>query len=180
MKIVKTKLEGVVVIEHRVFADDRGYFLESHNKREFAKQGLDLEFVQDNSSRSKKHTLRGLHYQKNPKAQGKLVMVNFGTIFDVAVDITKGSPTFGQWVGVELSCQNRKALYVPPGFAHGFVVTSDTADVTYKCTEYYSPEHDRGIIWSDPDIGIKWPVEPRFFSEKDLKAPLLQNADINF
>jgi dTDP-4-dehydrorhamnose 3,5-epimerase len=170
----------IILVEMKVFADDRGFFMETYKHSEFANHGIKEYFVQDNHSRSSKNVLRGLHYQKNPKAQGKLVRCIAGRIFDVAVDIRKGSPTYGKWVGAELSSENNYMLYIPPGFAHGFVVLSDFAEILYKCTEEYSAENDRGIIWNDPDIKIKWPTESPILSEKDQKNPLLKDADNNF
>ncbi|MCC6813093.1 MAG: dTDP-4-dehydrorhamnose 3,5-epimerase, partial [Rubrivivax sp.] len=158
MHVIPTALAGVLVLEPRVFGDDRGFFMESYNRRSFAQAtGLDIDFVQDNHSRSRKGVLRGLHYQLR-QPQGKLVRVTHGAVFDVAVDIRRGSPTFGRWVGVELSADNHRQLWVPPGLAHGFVVLSDSADFLYKTTDYYAPEHERSIAWDDPAIGIDWPL----------------------
>lgn len=170
----------IILIESRNFSDGRGFFAETYKYSDFRRIGIKEYFVQDNYSRSKKNVLRGLHYQKNPKAQGKLVRCTKGKIFDVAVDIRKGSRTFGQWVGIELSDENNNMLYIPPAFAHGFVVLCDVADVIYKCTEEYSPENDRGIIWNDPDIKINWPVKDPILSEKDAVLPMLKDADNNF
>jgi len=179
MQIVETALPGVLIIEPRVFGDARGFFIESWNRQSFADTGLDLDFVQDNHSRSARGVLRGLHYQlENP--QGKLVRVTQGAVFDVAVDIRRSSPHFGQWVGVELSAENYRMLWIPPGFAHGFLVLSETADFLYKCTTLYHPPSDRGIRWDDPDIGIVWPdvgAAP-LLSGKDEAAPLLADAEI--
>lgn len=178
MKVTETALPGVMLVEPKVFGDDRGFFLESWNARGFAAAGLDLTFVQDNHSRSAKGVLRGLHYQiEDP--QGKLVRVTQGRVYDVAVDIRRSSPHFGRWVGYELSDSNHRMLYVPPGFAHGFLVLSDTADFVYKCTSFYAPAHDRGIRWSDPAIGIDWPLtgKPPLLSPKDAAAPLLAEAE---
>lgn len=179
MKFIDTALPGVKLIEPRVFGDDRGFFLESWNARSFADAGLDLEFVQDNHSRSARGVLRGLHYQlKNP--QGKLVRVTAGAVFDVAVDVRRSSPHFGRWVGYELSDANKRMLWVPPGFAHGFVVLSDSADFLYKCTQLYDGSDDRGIRWDDPAIGIDWPLAgmtPQL-SGKDAAAPLLGQAEV--
>lgn len=178
MKVTATALPGVMLIEPKVFGDDRGFFLESWNARVFAEAGLDLAFVQDNHSRSARGVLRGLHYQVEDP-QGKLVRVTRGSVFDVAVDIRRSSPHFGRWVGYELSDSNHRMLYVPPGFAHGFLVLSDTADFVYKCTSFYAPAHDRGIRWSDPAIGISWPLtgKPPLLSPKDAAAPLLAEAE---
>lgn len=166
MKFVETELAGVVLIEPDVFNDPRGYFLETYHAGKYAGGGVAGPFVQDNFSHSVRGTLRGLHYQLK-HAQGKLVMALAGRIFDVAVDIRQGSPTFGRWVGVELSGETRRQLYVPPGFAHGFCVLSETADVLYKCTDLYSPEDERGIIWNDPTLAIAWPVTDPLVSQKD-------------
>lgn len=169
-KKISTPIEGLYIIEPRVFPDKRGFFMESYNKREFEAIGLTMEFVQDNHSKSTKGVLRGLHFQdKHP--QGKLVRVIRGEVFDVAVDIRRGSPTFGKWYGIILSEDNKRMFYIPEGFAHGFLVLSDEADFLYKCTDYYHPDEDNGIIWNDPDIGIDWPLngmEP-ILSEKDKK-----------
>ncbi len=158
IKVTPCDIEGLYVIEPKVFGDERGYFVETYNKEEFAECGLNMEFVQDNQSMSKKGVLRGLHFQKK-FPQGKLVRVLSGEVFDVAVDIRKGSETFGKWFGVTLSDSNMKQFYVPEGFAHGFVVLSETAVFAYKCTEFYHPEDEGGIRWDDPDIGIQWPIE---------------------
>lgn len=170
----------VIVIEPNIFADERGFFLETYKYSDFAGAGISGYFVQDNYSRSVKDVLRGLHYQKNPNAQGKLVQCIKGKIFDVAVDIRRGSPTFGKWAGIELSEDNRHMVYIPPGFAHGFVVLSDIAEIIYKCTDEHSPENERGIIWNDGDININWPVSNPVLSEKDRRLPSLKDADINF
>lgn len=159
MQIIDTSLDGVKILEPKVFGDERGFFLESWNQQAFADNELPTQFVQDNHSRSQQGVLRGLHYQiKNP--QGKLVRVTQGEVFDVAVDMRKSSATFGQWVGVSLSESNRRQLWVPPGFAHGFYVVSASADFQYKCTDYYAPEHERSLLWNDPFVGVEWPVGP--------------------
>ena len=179
MNITDTALPGVKLIEPKVFGDDRGFFLESWNAKVFADAGLDLAFVQDNHSRSARHVLRGLHYQiADP--QGKLVRVTVGTVFDVALDIRRSSPTYGKWAGYELSAENKRMLYVPPGFAHGFVVLSDTADFLYKCTSFYAPAHERSIAWNDPAIGIDWPIggATPLLSAKDAAASLLADAEV--
>jgi dTDP-4-dehydrorhamnose 3,5-epimerase len=183
VNVIDTPLPGVKLIEPRVFGDARGFFLESWNARSFADAGLDLAFVQDNHSRSARGVLRGLHYQlANP--QGKLVRVTQGAVFDVAVDIRRSSPHFGQWVGYELSAENHRMLWVPPGFAHGFLVLSETADFLYKCTALYDPPSDRGISWNDPAIGIAWPDMGTdvggapLLSAKDAAAPLLADAEV--
>jgi dTDP-4-dehydrorhamnose 3,5-epimerase len=168
------------VVESRIFGDARGSFTEVYKHSEFASAGIAEHFVQDNYSRSSKGVLRGLHYQKDPFAQGKLVRCLKGRVFDAVVDIRKGSPYFGKWVGIELSEDNGLMFYVPRGFAHGFVVLSDSADFLYKCTAEYSPENDRGIVWNDPSVGIDWPVTEPALSNKDRILPLLRNADINF
>lgn len=160
--------------------DERGSFAETYKYSDFAQAGIKEYFTQDNYSQSGKNVLRGLHYQKYPRAQGKLVQCLKGRIFDVSVDIRRGSPTYGCWVGLELSEDNDLMLYIPPTFAHGFVVLSDAAEILYKCTEEYSPEDERGIIWNDPDIGIKWPVKNPILSERDRRHPLLRDADNNF
>ena len=175
------QLPEVILIEPRVFTDDRGFFLETYKASEFAEHGIPEAFVQDNHSRSVKHVLRGLHYQNPPKAQGKLVRVVRGAIFDVAVDIRPSSPTFGEWVAEVLSDENQRMLYIPPGFAHGFLVLSDVADVVYKVTTEYAPELDRGILWSDPTLAIAWPLQgPPILSAKDAALPRLLEADNRF
>jgi dTDP-4-dehydrorhamnose 3,5-epimerase len=175
MKILETPLPGVWVIEPRVFNDDRGFFFESYHEQRAWDAGLQVKFVQDNHSFSKRGTLRGLHYQlKNP--QGKLVRVATGEVFDVAVDIREGSTTFGQWFGTYLSAENHRQLYVPPGFCHGFCVLSETADFLYKCTDFYTPGDEYGIRWDDPAIGIEWPITEPVLSSKDAIAPLIQDA----
>lgn len=172
MKISATSLPGVLLIEPKVFGDERGFFLETYHQQKYQDSGLDTVFVQDNHSRSTRGVLRGLHYQlKNP--QGKLVSVASGEVFDVAVDIRQGSPTFGKWYGEILSDTNHRQLYVPPGFAHGFLVLSEVADFTYKCTDYYAPGDEYTIAWNDPDIGIHWPGTNMVLSEKDSNAPNL-------
>ncbi|MFJ7467865.1 dTDP-4-dehydrorhamnose 3,5-epimerase [Peribacillus frigoritolerans] len=182
MNITKTKLNSVMVIEPKIFGDHRGWFTETYNEENFKKVGIDTIFIQDNHSFSAtKGTLRGLHYQKDPKAQTKLVRCTKGSIFDVAIDIRKESPTYGEWYGVELSEENKKQLLVPKGFAHGFMTLTDDVEVQYKVDELYSPEHDRGIFWNDPEIGIEWPINIQpVLSAKDENAPLLKDADNNF
>jgi dTDP-4-dehydrorhamnose 3,5-epimerase len=180
MNVVKTPLEGLLVLEPRVFGDDRGFFYESFNARRFAElTGVTAEFVQDNHSRSAKGVLRGLHYQIQ-QAQGKLVRATVGSVFDVAVDIRKSSPTFGQWYGVELSAENKRQMWIPPGFAHGFVVTSEHAEFLYKTTDYWAPEHERAILWNDPAVGIEWPAldAAPLLSGKDQAAALLADAEV--
>jgi dTDP-4-dehydrorhamnose 3,5-epimerase len=171
------EIPDVILVEASNLKDDRGFFRETYKQSEFAANGIPLAFVQDNHSRSARGVIRGLHYQKQPKAQGKLVIVTRGEIFDVAVDIRKGSPTYGHWVGRILSVDNGKMLYVPPGFAHGFCALSERADVTYKVTNEYAPELDRGIVWNDPAIGIEWRVREPLLSPKDAALPLLKDAD---
>jgi dTDP-4-dehydrorhamnose 3,5-epimerase len=173
-------IPAVILIESKTYRDARGFFMETYKYSDFARTGIKERFVQDNYSRSSRGVLRGLHYQKNPNAQGKLVQCMRGKIFDVAVDIRRGSPTFRRWVSAELSEENNLMLYVPATFAHGFVVLSESADVLYKCTREYAPEDDRGIIWNDPDLGIVWPVADPVLSEKDGRHPLLKEADNNF
>ncbi len=177
MKVEKTKLPGVVVLSPKVHGDERGFFMETFNQATFANLGLPDEFVQDNHSRSSYGVLRGLHFQY-PQWQGKLVRVLNGEIFDVAVDVRADSPTFGQWVGVTLSADNKQQLYVPSGYAHGFCVTSELADVVYKCTSLYKPEDDTGIRWDDPDVNISWPIENPTVSEKDQGAGRLRDIHI--
>lgn len=172
----RLEIPDVIMIEPGVFRDERGFFMESYKHSEFAAFGIKERFVQDNHSRSKKGVLRGLHYQNPPRAQGKLVRAVSGEIFDVAVDIRKGSPTYGRWVGVNLSEENMRMLYIPAGFAHGFLTLSDVADVMYKTTDEYSPEHEAGIIWNDPEIGIKWPLDEPVLSPRDARWPGLRDA----
>ena len=173
----KTKLEGLLVIEPLVHGDDRGFFMETYNVRDAAEAGIRDQFVQDNHSRSAYGVLRGLHYQY-PNWQGKLVRTLIGEIYDVAVDIRPDSPTFGEWFGITLSDQNKLQLYVPQGFAHGFCVTSQIADVAYKATSLFEPSQDAGILWNDPDIGIAWPVPDPVLSARDIAAPHLRELDL--
>jgi dTDP-4-dehydrorhamnose 3,5-epimerase len=182
VEFTKTNLEGVIVVKPAVFGDHRGWFMESYNAAKFKEAGIDLTFNQDNQSFSaEKGTLRGLHYQLAPKAQTKLVRCTKGSIFDVAVDIRKGSPTYGKWFGIELSAENKKQLLVPKGFAHGFMTLTEDVEVQYKVDELYAPECDRGIMWNDPEINIEWPIDVQpVLSAKDEKAPLLKGADNNF
>jgi len=173
LRSIKTKLPGVLAIEPDVFKDDRGFFLETYHHSKYTEAGIDIPFVQDNHSHSRKGTLRGLHYQlRHP--QDKLVYVITGEIFDVAVDIRRGSSTFGQWAGVTLSQENKRQIFLPKGFAHGFCVLSETADVIYKCGDFYTPGDDLGIYWADPDIGIEWPVKEPVLSEKDSRNSRLK------
>ena len=176
----KLDIPEVILIEAKAFSDNRGFFMESYQESSFIKNGIDDKFVQDNFSHSTKGVLRGLHYQKNPKAQAKLVTALRGEIFDVGVDIRKGSPTYGKWVGEILSEKNHKLLYVPEGFAHGFLVLSEEADVLYKVNQEYSPENEKGIRWNDPEVDIKWPIEQPIVKEIDAQQPFLKNADNNF
>ena len=171
----RLEIEDVVLVIPKVFADERGFFMEGYKKSEFVANGIDVEFNQDNHSRSTKGVLRGLHYQAAPKGQAKLVRCVRGEIFDVAVDIRKNSPTFGKWVGEKLTEENKRMLYIPEGFAHGFAVLSDTAELLYKASNEFSKEHDRGVLWNDPEIGIEWGIdfEP-ILSEKDKVQPRLR------
>lgn len=176
MKVLHTELDGVLIVEPRVFGDQRGFFYESFQKQRYRDAGIAVEFVQDNISFSIRHTLRGLHFQY-PKAQAKLVQVLQGEIYDVAVDIRQGSPTFGRWSGVVLSEQNRRQFFLPEGFAHGFCVLSDTALFMYKCSTYYAPEDEGGICWNDPDLKISWPVREPILSERDRDYTPLGSVD---
>lgn len=178
MQVEKTKLEGVLLVTPQVFGDDRGFFMETYNKAKAAELGLPTEFVQDNHSKSSYGVLRGLHYQ-SPQWQGKLVRVVQGEIYDVAVDIRAGSPTFGQWVGFYLNDENKQQLYVPEGFAHGFCVTSETAEVVYKCTSLYAPEQEGSLLWNDSEVGIDWPVdEPKLSAKDEAGIPLAQLPEL--
>ncbi len=174
MNVIQTELPGVVIVEPKAFGDHRGFFMESYNYERYAEAGITEQFVQDNVSFSARNVLRGLHFQ-NPGAQGKLVHVLQGEVFDVAVDIRVGSPTFGKWVGVTLSGENKRQFYVPPDYAHGFVVTSDTALFAYKCTAYYSPATEGSVRWNDPEIGIDWPVDSPLLAAKDENASYLKD-----
>ena len=173
MKVTTCDLQGLLIIEPAVFGDNRGYFMESWNRQRYREAGLDFDFVQDNFSLSRRGTLRGLHFQ-NPLAQGKLVSVLQGEVFDVGVDIRRSSPTFGRWFGMTLSAENKRQFFLPPGFAHGFLVLSEMALFHYKCTDYYSPQDEQGFRWDDPDVGIKWPVENPILSQRDAAAPRLK------
>lgn len=177
--VTKTALPEVLILEPKVFGDDRGFFFESFNQQDFAKAtGLNVNFVQDNHSKSARGVLRGLHYQIQ-HAQGKLVRATQGTVFDVAVDLRRSSPNFGKWVGVELSAENKKQLWIPEGFAHGFVVLSESAEFLYKTTDYWYPEFERSLRWDDPAIGIRWPVDTApLLSQKDAAAPVLDKAQV--
>ena len=179
MQFIRTQIPDVILIEPKVFSDERGFFLESYQKNRFADAGITMDFVQDNHSRSQRGTLRGLHYQIR-QVQGKLVRVTAGEIFDVAVDIRKNSPTFGKWVGDYLSADNKKMLWVPAGFAHGFYVTSPEAEVLYKATDYYAPQWERCIVWNDPAVGITWPIDNAqpILSPKDAAGKLFREAEV--
>jgi len=178
MNVIETEIPDIKIIEPKIFRDERGFFYESFNQKTFSEAiGHPVTFVQDNHSRSVKNTLRGLHYQLSPHAQGKLVRATVGEVFDVAVDIRKSSPTFGHWVGVHLSAENKHQLWIPAGFAHGFLVLSDEAEFQYKCTEFYAPDSEGSIHWADNELEIKWPlVEDALVSKKDEVAPLLKDA----
>ncbi len=180
MQVTPTELPEVLLIEPKVFGDDRGFFLESWNARRFREAtGVDADFVQDNHSRSARNVLRGIHYQL-VKPQGKLVRVVQGTVFDVAVDLRRGSPRFGKWVGVELSAENKRQLWIPPGFGHGFLVTSESADFLYKTTEYWMAEHERSLVWNDPTVDVRWPLHGAAptLAAKDAAAPSLERAEV--
>jgi len=179
-KFIELEIPGLVLIEPLIFDDERGFFLEFYKYSEFNQHGIKEFFVQDNHSKSSYGVLRGLHYQNPPKDQGKLVRVIKGEIYDVAVDIRRGSPTYGKWIGVNLSERNKQMLYIPPGFAHGFCVLSVEAEVIYKCTNEYDPSLEAGIIWNDPEISIQWPIEELMISEKDRRWPNLNNANNYF
>jgi dTDP-4-dehydrorhamnose 3,5-epimerase len=174
------EIKDVILIEPIVFADNRGYFLEFYKRSEFVNFGISDLFIQDNHSKSQKGVLRGLHYQNTPRAQAKLIRCIKGEIFDVAVDIRKNSPTYKQWVGAKLSEENKSMLYIPVGFAHGFVVLSDIAEITYKVTEEFSPAHDAGVLWNDPEVNVDWGILDPIISEKDTKLPLLKDAVNDF
>jgi dTDP-4-dehydrorhamnose 3,5-epimerase len=182
MKFTKTNLEDVLVVEPAVFGDHRGWFMETYSEAKFQEQNIHYQFVQDNQSYSAvKGTLRGLHFQLNPKAQTKLVRCTRGSIFDVAVDIRQGSPSYGKWFGIELTAENKKQLLIPKGFAHGFMTLTEDVEVQYKCDELYAPECDGGILWNDPDIAIEWPIDViPVLSAKDENAPLLKDVTLNF
>ena len=182
MNVIKTDIEGVLILEPKVFYDARGYFFESYNERDFNALVGNVNFIQDNESRSQYGVLRGLHFQKGEHSQAKLVRVVRGTVYDVAVDLRKSSPTFGKYVGVELSEENHRQFFIPRGFAHGFSVLSETAVFTYKCDNLYHPEADGGLLLSDPELNIDWqvPAEKRILSEKDQKHPLLKDLQVIF
>lgn len=181
-KFIGTDIEGLFLIEPKVLGDERGYFMETYHYDDFKAAGLTAQFVQDNQSKSKKGVLRGLHFQKT-HPQGKLVRVLSGEVFDVAVDLRDNSSTYGKWFGVVLSGENKKMFYVPEGFAHGFLVLSEEAEFTYKCTDFYHPEDEGGILWNDPEMGVEWPISsdiPLTFSEKDKNLPLFKDLNIKF
>jgi dTDP-4-dehydrorhamnose 3,5-epimerase len=180
VEIQSTEIEGVLEIRPKIFSDMRGFFTETYNRETWVAKGFVEEFVQDNLSLSAKGTLRGMHYQIEPRAMGKLVRAVRGAVYDVAVDLRRGSPTFGKWIGRELSAENHLMLWVPVGFAHGFVALEDDTLVYYKCTGTHSPEHERSVSYKDPAIGIEWPMEPTLITDKDAQAPLLRDADFNF
>jgi dTDP-4-dehydrorhamnose 3,5-epimerase len=179
MKVIPTPIEGLLILEPTVFGDERGFFYESFNAKRFAElTDVQLPFVQDNHSRSARGVLRGMHYQIR-QAQGKLVRVTAGSVFDVAVDLRKSSPTFGKWFGVELSAENKRQFWIPPGFAHGFAVTSEFAEFLYKTTDYYAPEYERSLAWNDPAVGIEWPIAGTpLLSAKDQKGAALADAEV--
>ena len=175
MKIIPTALEGMLIVEPLVFKDGRGFFQETYHKEKYRDSGIPVEFVQDNLSFSHKGTLRGLHYQ-HPQGQAKLVQVLTGHVYDVAVDVRRGSESFGHWVGIHLSAENKRQVYVPEGFAHGFCVLSDTALFSYKCSDLYAPDCERGVLWNDPELAIDWPVTTPILSEKDAVYPRLRDV----
>ena len=182
MKIKNTNIPGLIIIEPKVIEDSRGYFYESYHKQKLQEAGINAEFKQDNQSKSQYGVIRGLHYQKNPYAQSKLIRVLSGRIYDVALDIRKGSPTYGQWFGLELNSENKLQLFVPRGFAHGFSVLSETAEVLYKCDEFYYPASEAGIRCMDPDLKIDWKIKARceIISAKDMRQPVFKNSDHDF
>lgn len=180
VEIERTELEDVLVVKTRVFADSRGFFLEVYSQTAWEEKGLRAAFVQDNLSKSSKGTLRGMHYQLAPHAMGKLVRVVSGAAFDVAVDLRRGSPTFGRWVGHVLTGENGLGLWIPAGFAHGFLALEDETYLLYKCTAHYAPQSERSLNYADPKVGIRWPMEPALLSPKDAEAPMLDKADYNF
>jgi len=177
MNFIKTKIKGLIIVESKVFGDQRGFFFESYSQKEFEDNGITVQFVQDNQSRSTKNVLRGLHLQRPPYAQDKLIRVTRGNVFDVAVDVRSGSPTFGQWESIILSEENNKMFFIPKGFLHGFVTLSEIVDFEYKVSNYYSKESEIGIAWNDPDLNINWPVTNPILSEKDKVNKLLKEVD---
>ena len=181
INVTNTSIDGVYIIEPKAFGDNRGWFMESYSKRDMEAAGINVDFVQDNRSYSaKKGIIRGLHFQRNPMAQAKLVTCLRGAILDVAVDLRKDSPTYKQWISVELTAENRKELFIPKGFAHGFLTLTDDVEIMYKCDEFYSPEHDGGIRFDDPDIGVDWGITDPILSEKDTNAPFLKDIELDF
>ena len=178
MNFIETKINGLVIIEPKVFTDERGFFLESYNQKEFAQNGIDVSFVQDNHSKSTRGILRGLHFQKEPYAQDKLVRVVVGEVLDVAVDLRPDSPTFGQYESVLLSAENKKLFFIPKGFAHGFIVLSDIAEFQYKCSNFYSKESEGGLIWNDPDVKIDWTIPNPVLNDRDQHWPTLKELKI--
>ena len=181
MNLEKTQIDGVYIVEPKVFGDNRGWFYETYSKNVFKEMGIDVDFVQDNRSFSaKKGTLRGLHCQTDPKSQAKLVSCTRGEIIDVAVDIREGSPTYMKWVAVKLTEENKKMLFIPKGCLHGFVTVTENVEISYKVDEFYSPENDRSICWNDPEIGVDWGIDAPVLSEKDKNAPLLKESDVRF
>ena len=179
-KFVRLEIPGVMLIEPRVFGDERGFFMETYKRSDFSREGIAEPFVQGNHSKSRRGTLRGLHYQKNPRAQGKLVRACFGVVHDVVVDLRRGGPTYGRWLAVTLSAKEKKMLYIPAGLAHGFCVVSDEAEVLYSATEEYAPELESGILWNDPELAIEWPITTPILSSRDRAWPRLSAADHNF
>lgn len=179
-RFTRLEIPEIILIEPKVFPDERGFFMETYKRSEFVAQGIAQAFVQENHSLSSRRILRGLHYQTHPRAQGKLVRVVSGEIFDVAVDLRKGSPTYGKWVGLILSAQNKQMLYLPPWCAHGFCVLRDETEVVYKVTEEYAPEYEAGIMWNDLDLGIQWPIEDPILSDRDRAWPTFREADNEF
>lgn len=177
MNVIKTALPGVLILEPKVISDNRGAFMEVFHAKRYAEAGISYVFVQDNYSKSVQDTLRGMHFQE-PNAQGKLIQVISGSVYDVVVDIRRGSPTFRMWRGVDLSSENHKQLWIPPGYAHGFLVRSPTAEVLYKCTDFYRPDTDYSLAWNDPEIGIRWPVQHPLLSKKDAEAPRLSEIKV--
>jgi dTDP-4-dehydrorhamnose 3,5-epimerase len=180
MEIKETKLKGVVVVQPRVFEDPRGYFFESYNENAFRAAGITAKFVQDNQSLSQRGVLRGLHFQNNPHAQGKLVRVITGAVFDVAVDIRRNSPTYGQWFGLELTAKNKTMMYIPEGFAHGFATLEDNTIFSYKCTNFYNKQAEDCLLWNDPDLAIDWNIDSPLLSEKDLQGKLFRDFETLF
>jgi dTDP-4-dehydrorhamnose 3,5-epimerase len=180
MKRIATRFEGVWILEPRVFRDSRGWFLESWSRRAFADAGIEADFVQDNHSRSSRNVLRGLHFQAPPRAQSKLVRCTQGRIWDVVVDIRHGSPTYGQWEAIELDAEAHRMIFVPLGFAHGFCVLSDSAEIQYKCSDFYAPELSCGVRWDDPAIGVAWPIADPVLSEQDRRHPVLADLPAHF